>query len=38
METYLVGGAVGGTLLGHPFVETDWVVVASTPEAMISAG
>ena len=38
METYRVGGAVRDTLLGHPFVETDWVVVGSTPEAMISNG
>ena len=29
---------VRDTLLGHPHHETDWVVVGSTPEAMLSAG
>ena len=38
METYRVGGAVRDTLLGHPFSETDWVVVGSTPEAMTALG
>lgn len=38
METYRVGGAVRDSLLGHPFSDTDWVVVGSTPEAMISRG
>ena len=38
MKIYRVGGAIRDTLLGHPFVETDWVVVGSTPEAMISSG
>jgi len=38
MKTYRVGGAVRDTLLGYPFVETDWVVVGSTPEALIAAG
>ncbi|MDB2365195.1 tRNA nucleotidyltransferase [Luminiphilus sp.] len=38
METYRVGGAVRDTLLGHPFLEIDWVVVGSTPETMISLG
>lgn len=38
METYRVGGAVRDSLLGHPFRETDWVVVGSTPEAMMAAG
>ena len=38
MKTYRVGGAVRDTLLGYPFVETDWVVVGSTPEAMMAAG
>ena len=38
METYRVGGAVRDSLLGHPFGDTDWVVVGSTPEAMISHG
>lgn len=38
METYRVGGAVRDTLLGHPFCETDWVVVGSTPEVMKALG
>ena len=38
MKTYRVGGAVRDTLLGYPFVETDWVVVGSTPEVLIAAG
>ena len=38
MKTYRVGGAVRDTLLGYPHHETDWVVVGSTPEEMISAG
>ena len=38
MKTYRVGGAVRDTLLGHPFRETDWVVVGSTPEAMKALG
>ena len=38
MKTYRVGGAVRDTLLGHPFSETDWVVVGSTPEAMMASG
>ena len=38
METYRVGGAVRDSLLGHPFGETDWVVVGSTPEAMKALG
>ena len=38
MRIYRVGGAIRDTLLGHPFVETDWVVAGSTPEAMISSG
>lgn len=37
-ETYLVGGAVRDTLLDIPVTERDWVVVGSTPEAMIDAG
>lgn len=36
--TFLVGGAVRDTLLGLPVVDRDWVVVGSTPEAMIRAG
>ena len=38
MKTYRVGGAVRDTLLGYPFVETDWVVVGSTPEQMLAEG
>ena len=38
MEIYRVGGAVRDALLGHPYHETDWVVVGSTPEAMRTAG
>ena len=37
MSTYQVGGAVRDTLLCHPYVKTDRVVVGSTPEAMNSA-
>ena len=38
MKCYRVGGAVRDSLLGHPFCDTDWVVVGSTPEFMISEG
>ena len=38
MQTYLVGGAVRDQLLGYPVTERDWVVVGSTPEAMIKLG
>ena len=38
METYLVGGAVRDKLLGIPVKDRDWVVVGSTPEAMLQAG
>ncbi|MBJ6985619.1 multifunctional CCA addition/repair protein [Luteimonas sp. MC1750] len=38
MEIYLVGGAVRDRLLGLPPGDRDWVVVGSTPEAMLSAG
>lgn len=38
MKTYLVGGAVRDELLGLPVREKDWVVVGSTPEAMLAAG
>ena len=38
MEVYLVGGAVRDELLGRPVRERDWVVVGSTPEAMLDAG
>lgn len=36
--TYLVGGAVRDALLGMRAVERDWVVVGSTPEAMLKLG
>ena len=40
MKTYLVGGAVRDRLLGRSPAGTDrdWVVVGSTPEAMVAAG
>ena len=38
MEIFRVGGAVRDTLLGYPHHETDWVVVGSTPEAMVDNG
>ena len=40
MKTYLVGGAVRDQLLGRPQhgADRDWVVVGSTPEAMVAAG
>jgi tRNA nucleotidyltransferase (CCA-adding enzyme) len=38
METYLVGGAVRDRLLGLGEGERDWVVVGSSPEAMLAAG
>ena len=38
MKLFRVGGAVRDTLLGFPFVETDWVVVGSTPEALLAQG
>lgn len=38
MEIYLVGGAVRDTLLGLAVKERDWVVVGSTPEAMVKLG
>ena len=38
MNIYRVGGAVRDTLLGYPHHETDWVVVGSTPEEMITEG
>jgi len=36
--TYLVGGAVRDGLLNLPVVEHDWVVVGSTPDAMLDIG
>ncbi len=40
MRAYLVGGAVRDRLLGRPQAgaDRDWVVVGSTPEAMVAAG
>lgn len=38
MQTYLVGGAVRDTLLGHPVKDRDWVVVGATPAQMLAAG
>ena len=40
MEIYLVGGAVRDVLLGQAGVaqDRDWVVVGSSPEAMLAAG
>jgi tRNA nucleotidyltransferase (CCA-adding enzyme) len=38
MTTYAVGGAVRDALLGLPVQDRDWVVVGSTPEAMVAQG
>ena len=38
MRCYVVGGAVRDRLLGLPVNDRDWVVVGSTPEAMVEAG
>lgn len=38
MEIYLVGGAVRDSLLNLAVSEQDWVVVGSTPEAMLASG
>lgn len=38
MKTYLVGGSVRDRLLGRPQGDRDWVVVGTTPEAMLAAG
>ena len=38
MEIYMVGGAVRDKLLGLPIKDRDWVVVGSTPEAMLAQG
>src|SRR3990167_8108300 len=35
---YCVGGAVRDKLLGLPVQDHDWVVVGSTPEAMVAQG
>jgi len=37
-KTYLVGGAVRDGLLGVPPRSRDWVVVGSTPEALLEQG
>ncbi len=38
MQAWIVGGAVRDRLLGLPVNDRDWVVVGSTPEAMVTAG
>lgn len=38
MNTYLVGGAIRDEMLGLTDADKDWVVVGSTPEAMLSLG
>ena len=38
MRAYLVGGAVRDALLGRAVQDRDWVVVGSTPEAMLARG
>ena len=38
MNCYRVGGAVRDILLEFPHHETDWVVVGSTVEEMLTAG
>src|SRR5690242_6368914 len=38
METYVVGGAVRDELLRLPVADHDYVVVGSTPEAMLAQG
>lgn len=38
MKTYVVGGAVRDELLGFAVKDKDFVVVGSTPEAMLAAG
>jgi tRNA nucleotidyltransferase (CCA-adding enzyme) len=38
MKVYLVGGAVRDKLLGLKNYDRDWVVVGSTPEAMLQLG
>ncbi len=38
MKVYLVGGAVRDALLKQPVHERDWVVVGSTPEALLALG
>lgn len=38
MQIYLVGGAVRDQLLQLPVYDRDWVVVGSSPQAMLDAG
>jgi tRNA nucleotidyltransferase (CCA-adding enzyme) len=38
MEIFCVGGAIRDELLGLPVKDRDWVVVGSTPEAMLANG
>lgn len=38
MKTYLVGGAVRDKLMKRAVSERDWVVVGSSPEAMLALG
>jgi len=38
MKAWIVGGAVRDRLLGLPVNDRDWVVVGSTPQAMLEAG
>lgn len=38
MQTYLVGGAVRDALMGLPVQDRDWIVVGSSPQAMLDAG
>ena len=38
MKIYAVGGAVRDALLGQRVQDRDWVVVGSTPEAMVARG
>ena len=37
IQRYVVGGAVRDALLGRPASDRDWVVVGSTPEALLAA-
>jgi tRNA nucleotidyltransferase (CCA-adding enzyme) len=38
VKIYLVGGAVRDSLLNIPLFDRDWVVIGSTPQAMIDQG
>ena len=37
-QAWIVGGAVRDALLGLPASDRDWVVVGTTPQAMVAAG